>query len=157
MKALLLLFNMLIALSTFYKGQNDQRQLIELFYKKIYDLNISPEQIVKDHIIYSDTIGFEHALGSVKSLRQPLSNANEHFSLLKKDIENRDYVISHFDSFGENEKTKFHYLEEKDRTNVYRLSPKNTIEQYILIKGNKIRSFFGVQKTGASGYTFIIY
>jgi hypothetical protein len=140
------------------RGQDDTpSQLIRTFYEKIYRSTISPEQIVQDYIVYSDTSGYRNAVESIRSLRHPLSNANEHFSLLKKDIESNNFTLAAYPSFDEKEKALFQYLADDDRINIYRLSPQHTIRQYILVKGSKIRSFFGFQKTGADNYTFIVY
>ena len=158
MKKIFLLLIIVTGFSYLCSGQEeDKSQLVLQFYDKLYDLNISPDQIFRDYIVYTDSIGYMNALLSIMNLRQPVGNAEEHFNLLKKDIMNKEFGLLRYAFFEDNEQVKFRYLSNKDRDNVYSISPKHTIKQYILIKGNKIRSFFGFEKTGNDEYTFIVY
>lgn len=157
MKNQILLFLMIIIFSSLCKAQiKDQNHLIKVFYEKVYNSNVSPKEIVLNYVVYNDSAGYNNAIGAIESLRDP-NSLGEHFSLLKKDITNKDFILTSYRLFDSKEKAKFHDLNEVDRNNIYRLNPKNTIQQYLLIRGNRICSFFGFQKTGSETYTFIVF
>jgi hypothetical protein len=148
----------MIVFSSLCKAQiDDQNYLIRTFYEKVYNSKVSAEQIVSDYIIYNDSMGYNNAINTIISLRDPKNNLGEHFSLLGKDIINREFTLTSYNLFDDQEKSKFQNLDSLDRNNIYRLNPKNTIQQYLLVKGNKICSFFGFQKAGSDTYTFIVY
>jgi hypothetical protein len=148
---------MITIFSSLSKAQiSDQNYLIRTFYEKVYDSNISSRDIVSNYVVYTDTVGYNNAVGTIESLRDP-DNLGEHFSSLRKDITNKDFTLTSYSLFDDKEKAKFQDLNAVDRNNIYRLNPKNTIQQYLLIKENKICSFFGFQKTGSDTYTFIVY
>lgn len=48
-------------------------------------------------------------------------------------------------------------LTEKVKNNLYKVSTKHTIPGYILLKSDKIASFFGFKKAGSESHTFIVY
>ncbi|MFD2554780.1 hypothetical protein [Sphingobacterium tabacisoli] len=130
---------------------------IRTFYSKLYNLTINPADIVKEYIIYSDSIGYNSAVATIESFRNPVNGEGEHFMLLKHDIQHNDYILSAYESFVDQEKMKFQYLDNIQHLQLYKISPKHTINQYILMKDNKIHSFAGFQKRGSDTYTFIVY
>lgn len=158
MKFLLMLSITISAFSLSSYGQESEKsQLIRQFYEKVYDQMTSPEQIVQDYIIYGDSMGYKSALASIISFRQPSGDLREHFNILKKDIVGQEFTLKSYCCFRADEKAKFQYIEEEDRVNIYKIKPRNTIQHYLLLRNDKIRSFFGYEKAGSDQYTFLVY
>lgn len=143
-------------LDTNTQSINTKKKLIERFYIALYNNNDSPDHVVAEYIKYGDTLSRKEAVGTIMYFRNPPGSEKGHFSLLKKDILNQDFSISHYSSFSVGEKAKFSNLSEIDRNKLYKVKPKHTIPQYILAENNRIVSFFGFEKPQA-GYTFIVY
>ncbi len=135
---------------------NAKIELIKRFYMALYNKHISPEDVVAKYVKYRDTAGYKEALATIMHFRNPADGNKGHFSLLKKDITEKNFSICNYSATSKEDKTKFDSLKEIDKNNIYKVKPKHTIPQYILIEKETIVSFFGFEKPGAN-YTFIVY
>lgn len=142
---------------SFYGQENNQIKLIKNFYQELYTINVSPKEISSKYIEYSDVDQYEKAINMIMDFRNLATEENGHFFLLKKDISENNFSISPFSSLEEVDKSKFKNLTKRKQKNVYKVDFKNTIPQYILMKKNKIMSFFGFQKAGSDDYIFIVF
>lgn len=149
---------MLTIFSSIAIGQNsEQMMLIKEFYHNLYKENIAPEKMVEKYIFYKGDKGRSNAIKSIQQLRDSSISNDKHFLLLRNDILNKNYTVQHYDEFNNKDIVKFSELDNQFKTNIYKVTPKSTIPNYILIQGNKIASFFGFQKGENSSYIFITY
>ena len=144
--------------SSIAMGQNpEQMILIKEFYHNLYKENITPEKMVEKYILYEGAQGFSNAIKSIQQLRDSSSSNDEHFLLLRNDILNKDFTVQQYDQLSDTDIAKFREIDDQFKSNIYKVTPKSTIPNYILIQGNKIASFFGFQKGENSSYIFMSY
>lgn len=139
-------------------GQNpEQMILIKEFYHNLYKENITPEKMVEKYILYEGAQGLSNAIKSIQQLRDSSSSNDEHFLLLRNDILNKDFTVQQYDQFSDTDIARFREIDDQFKSNIYKVTPKSTIPNYILIQENKIASFFGFQKGENSSYIFMSY
>ncbi|MFH6935578.1 hypothetical protein [Flavobacterium sp. FlaQc-30] len=151
------ILTLLVVNSFSINGQEvtDHSQILKEFYFDLYADNITPEEIVSEYILYSDASQYKKAIDMVLDFRNLAIEENEHFGLLKKDIKENNFSISAYSYFDESDKVKFTEVAKEKRNNIYKVTLKNTIPQYVLLENNKIVSFFGFQKAGSNEYYFV--
>ena len=135
---------------------NKKEELIRTFYRDIFGDIKSPEEIVREYVVYSDS-NYQDAIKSVNYFRMGSSNNESFVIAFKKNlINNRIGLIGH-NEFKEEDKAKFLKLDQKRLQDIYKLSIGDYPPIYVLLLGQKIESFFGFQKAGDNEYLFIIY
>ena len=135
---------------------NPTKQLIKNFYKDIFNNIKSPEEILKEYVVYSDS-SVNDALSTINYYQEG-SNHNEAFVIsLKESMRNNTIKLLGYDEFKEEDKVKFLRFNQKRLQDIYKLSFDKNYSLYVLVKGQKIESFFGFQKAGDDHYYFIIY
>ncbi|KKX47409.1 hypothetical protein [Sphingobacterium sp. IITKGP-BTPF85] len=158
MKKISIIISILTLFSSIVIGQNSERMiLIKDFYQNLYKKNITPEKMVEKYIFYKGTKGHSNAIKSIQQLRDSTSASDDHFLLLRNDILNEDFTVQQYNQFSDIDIAKFSELDDQFKCNIYKVTPKSTIPNFILIQENKIASFFGFQKGENSSYLFLTY
>lgn len=157
MKYVIFVLLLVTSLTINGQGVTDHRQMLKDFYKDLYTDNIAPEEIVSEYILYLDESQYKKATDMVLDFRKLALEESGHFGFLRKDIKENNFSISAYSSFDDSDKVKFTKVAEEKRNNIYKVTLKNTIPQYVLLENNKIVSFFGFQKGGYNEYYFIVF
>jgi|GEM_PF-1135798 len=135
---------------------NPTKNFIKNFYKDMFDNIKSPEEILKEYVVYSDSSA-SYAINTINYYRLG-SNINETFVIsFKESMNNNTIKLIGYDAFKEEDKVKFLTFNQKRLQDIYKLSFDKNYSVYVLVKEQKIESFFGSQKGGADPYYFLIY
>jgi len=158
LKAIILTALVALILPIHALGQDKDTQLIQSFYKDLYNDSISPETVVSKYIKYADQALYQIAVNSVKDFRNPVDGKEGYFGELREAIIQNKYLLQHYKSFDKSERLKFQHLEEQLRQGIYKVILNgSTRSTYILIRKSKVISFFGFQKAGDDTYMFFVY
>lgn len=135
---------------------NPTKKLIKNFYKDIFENIKSPQEILKEYVVYSDS-NINDALSTIYYYREG-SSRNETFVIsLKESMNHNTIKLLGYDEFKEEDKLKFLRFDQIRLQDIYKLSFDKNYSLYVLVKGHKIESFLGFQKGGDDHYYFIIY
>lgn len=119
MEFIILLAAILFGFSLTSSGQETSgTRLIREFYKEIYNKETKLEDVVSKYVIFSDTAGYcgyKNAVQSVMYIRYPTDGKDGHFSLLKMDIMENNFLISGYDSFSVIEKNQLQSYREGEK------------------------------------------
>ncbi|KIA90867.1 hypothetical protein OC25_24100 [Pedobacter kyungheensis] len=157
MKSISLIIIAVFSFCSLSSGQENGDKLIRKFLADIYNTKISSEVIISKFVKHEDTVSLRTAALAILDMRSPRDSSTGHFSIMKKDILEHNFSIDNFIAFNSSDQSQFNNLSEVDKKGVYRIKLKNTIPVYVLVKQNKIVSFFGFRKAGSDFYTFIVY
>ncbi len=135
---------------------NPTKQLIKNFYKDMFDNIKSPEEILKEYVVYSDS-SLNDALSTISYYRLGSSHDEKFVISLKESVNNNSIKIVGYDEFKEEDKVKFLSHNKNRHQDIYKLSFDKEYSLYVRVKGQKIESFFGFQKAGDDNYYFLIY
>lgn len=152
-----IIFVLLIIIPSNIIGQEsiDSSKMLNEFYTELFNDNVTPEEIVSSYVHYLDKNEYKKAVNMIMDFRKLAIEERGQFFLLKKDIQENNFSISSYNSFGNDEKVKFNTIAQEKRNNIYKINLGSAIPQYILLDNYKIASFFGFKKAGYDEYYFI--